>query len=48
MEKIRTNPKYVIDITGRDLLLLKELGGGIILKLTKNEVFLTYEGVIGS
>ena len=32
MEKISRSPRYVIDITGTDLLCLGELGGGIILK----------------
>ena len=49
MEKISTSPRYGIDITGTDLLSLGELeGGGLILKLEKNEVFLTYEGMITS
>ena len=26
--RINTSPRYVIDITGTDLLCLKELGGG--------------------
>ena len=45
MEKISTNPRYVIDTTGTDPLSLGYLGGGLI---RKNEVFLTYERVIGS
>ena len=50
MGKIKRSPRYVIDITGTDPLYLGELvwGGGLILKIRKNEVFLTYEGVIGS
>ena len=50
VEKINTIPRYVIDITGMDPISLGELGGslGLILKIRKNEVFLTYEGVIGS
>ena len=32
MGKIRTSPRYVIDITVTDLLSLGELGGGLILK----------------
>ena len=48
MEKISKSSKYVIDITGTDLLCLGEWGGGVILKIRKIEVFLTYEGVIGS
>ena len=46
--KIITSPGYVIEITGTDPLSLEELGGGLILKIRKNEVFLSYEGVIGS
>ena len=49
MGKIRTSPRYVTDITGT--VSLGELGGGgvgLILKIRKNEVFLTYEGDIGS
>ena len=48
MEKVSRSPRYVIDITRTDLLCLGELGGGVILKIRKNEVFITYEGVIGS
>ena len=48
MGKIIRSPKYVIDITGTDLLFLGELGGGLILKIRKNEVFLSCEGVIRS
>ena len=48
MGKISTSPRYVIDITGRDPLSLEKVGGGLILKIRKNEVFLIYEGVIGS
>ena len=47
MGKIITSPRYVIDITGTDLLSLGELGGGNSEKLEK-EVFLTYEGVVVS
>ena len=32
MGKISTSPRYVIDITGMDLLCLGELGGGINYK----------------
>ena len=32
MGKISRSPRYVIDITGTDLLCLGELGGGLILK----------------
>ena len=40
MVKISKSPRYVIDITGTDPLSLGELeGGGIILKIRKNEVF---------
>ena len=39
----------MIDITRTDLLYLGELEGGVNSeKLEKNEVFLTYEEVIGS
>ena len=50
MRKIRTSPRYVIDITGTDPLSSGGVGGGggLILKNWKKEVFLTYEGVIGS
>ena len=48
MEKISTSPGYVIDIARTDPLSLGDMGGGLILKNSKNEVFLTYEGVIGS
>ena len=51
MGKISTSPRYVIDITGMDPLSLGELGGGVRVyfeKVEKNEVFLTYEGVIRS
>ena len=48
MGKISTSPRYGIDITGTDLLSSGELGGGLILKIRKNEVFLTYERVIVS
>ena len=42
MGKISTSPRYVIDITGTNLLSLGELGGGgNSEKLEKNEVFLT-------
>ena len=48
MGKINTSPRCVIDITGADPLSLKELeGGGLIQKNHKNEVFFTYESVIG-
>jgi len=47
--KISRTPRYVIDITGTDLLCLGELGGRVNSKKNrKNEVFFTYEGVIGS
>ena len=49
MEKISTSPQYVIDITGNYSFSLEELGGRVNSeKLEKNEVFLTYEAVIGS
>ena len=31
-KKLITSPRYVIDITGTDLLFLGQLGGGLILK----------------
>ena len=47
--KISTNPRYVIDITRTDPVSLGELGvRGLVPKIRKNEVFLTYEGVVGS
>ena len=46
--KISTSSRYVIDITETDPLSLGEFGGELILKIRKNEVFLTYEGVIES
>ena len=46
--KISRSPKHVNDITGTDPLYLRKLGGAKSKKLEKNEVFLTYEGVIGS
>ena len=42
------SPSYVIDITGTDPLCLGELGERLILKNKKNDLFLTYERVIGS
>ena len=48
MGKIRRSPRYVIDITGTDPLYFGGVGGGLILKNIKNEVFLTYEELIGS
>ena len=53
MRNICISPRYVIDITRLDLLSLGELEGegGIIRefgKIRKNEVYLTYEWVIGS
>ena len=33
MGKVSTSPRYVIDITGTDLLSLEELGGGLIKKI---------------
>ena len=36
MGKISTSPRYVIDITGTDLLSLGELGGGVILNKLEN------------
>ena len=48
MGKISRSPRYMIDITGTDLLCLGGWGGGLILKIRKNEVFLTYEGMIVS
>ena len=41
MGKISTSPRYVIDISVKYPLSLVELGGGLILKNKKNEVFLT-------
>ena len=38
MGKISRSPRYVIDITGRDLVCLEELGGGLILKNSKKLV----------
>ena len=35
MEKTHSSPRYVIDITGTDLLCLRELGGRLILKNLK-------------
>ena len=32
MGKISVSPRYVIDITGTDLLSLGELGGGLVLR----------------
>ena len=47
--KIITSPRYVIDITRTDPLSLGELGRRVNSeKLGKNELFLTYKGVIGS
>ena len=43
MGKISTSPRYVIDITGTDLLSLGEFGGGGLTLKNKKEVFLTYE-----
>ena len=37
--KISTSPRYVIDITGTDLLSLGELGGGLIQKIRKIRYF---------
>ena len=51
MWKISRSPRYVIDIIGTDLLCLVNSGKGASVnseKLEKNEVFLTYEGVIRS
>ena len=49
MGKISRSLRYVIDITRTDPLCLGEVGGvGVILKIRKNEVFITYKGVIGS
>ena len=42
---VSQSPRYIIDITGPDLLCLGQLGGGGIRKI---EVFLTYVWVIGS
>ena len=50
MVKIRASPRYVIEITRPDLPSLGELGAGggaNFLKIRKNELFFTYEGVIG-
>ena len=48
--KISTSPRYIIDITGTDPLCFGIVGGARVNseKLEKNEVFLTYERVIGS
>jgi len=47
--KIKTSLRYVIRITGTDLLSLGEFGGRVNSeKIEKNEVFLIYEGMIGS
>ena len=48
MGRIKTCPRYMIDITGPDPLSLVELGGGSFEKIRKNEVFVTYEPVIRS
>ena len=46
MGKISRSLRYMIDIIGTDLLYW---GGGVNSeKLEKNDLFLTYEGVIGS
>ena len=45
MERIKTCPRYVTDITGPNLPSLVEVGGGLIWK---NEVFVTYERVTRS
>ena len=45
--KTRKSPRYEIYITGMDSLSLGELGGRLILKNLKNEVFLAYERAIG-
>ena len=46
--KISISLRHVIDKTETDSLSFGELGGGLIFKIRKHEVFLTYEGVIGS
>ena len=51
MGKISRGPRNVIDIIIKTPLYLGEWGGELILrrvKIRKNDVFLTYEGVIGS
>ena len=48
MIKIIISPGYVVEITGKDPISLGELGGGLILNIEKNEVFVTYERVIRS
>ena len=50
MGKISTSPRYRINIIKMDPLSLGVVGGGggNSEKLEKNEVFLTYERVIGS
>ena len=49
MEKLSTSPRYVTDITRTNPLSLEEVWGRVNSeKLEKNEVFLTYKGVIGS
>ena len=47
--KLDSKTRYVIDITGTDPLSSGELGGRRFnFQKLKNEIFLTYEGVIGS
>ena len=49
MGKIITSPRYVIDITRIGSTLFGGVGDRVNSeKLEKNEVFLTYEGVIRS
>ena len=48
MEKISRSPRCVIDITGTYPLSLGGGGGGVNSEKLENEVFLAYEGVIGS
>ena len=49
MERISISTGYVTYITRPDQLSLVELGGGgVIQKIRKNEVFVTYEQVIRS
>ena len=43
-----TSPRYVIDITGMAPLSLGELGGGLALKIRKNEALVAYERAIRS
>ena len=46
MGRIKTSLRYLTYITGLDLIFLVDWGGGGVIR--KNEVFVTYERVIGS